>query len=109
MLNGTEQGRTLQYTILASEHSGGDFVLWLRYLSKWVNPSGHVFSQKEIDQIMSEKRITAFQKAILSEAITPGTPTNAYVSRLRAPRGQAERLELERRLRSGEHVYETQL
>ena len=109
MVNGTEQNGTVQYTILASEHAGGDFVLWLRYLSKWVNPSGHVFSQKEIGQIMSEKRITAFQKAIFSEAITPGMPTNAYVIKLRAPRGQAEILEMERRLRSGEQVYEAQL
>ena len=109
MADGAEQKGALQYTLLASEHAGGDFVLWLRYLSKWVDPSGHVFSQTDIEQIMSEKRITAFQKMILSEAITPGTPTNVYVSKLRAPRGQAEILEKERRLRSGEQVYEAQL
>lgn len=97
--------QTVRYTILASEHSGGDFVLWLRYLSKWVNPSGHLFSAKDIVQIMQEKRITPFQKMILSEAITPGTPTNAYVVNLRTPRDEAEILETERRLLGGEQVY----
>ena len=97
--------QTVRYTILASEHSGGDFVLWLRYLSKWVNPSGHIFSAGDIAQIMGEKRITLFQKAILTEAITPGTPTNEFVVKLRAPRDKAEILEMERRLRSGEEVY----
>ena len=99
------QSQTVRYTILASGHSGGDFVLWLRYLSKWVNPSGHIFSAGDIAQIMREKRITQFQKAILSEAITPGTPTNAYVVKLRMPRDKAEILEIERRLRSGEEVF----
>ncbi|MCL2494474.1 MAG: hypothetical protein FWE98_02310 [Oscillospiraceae bacterium] len=99
------RSQTVRYTILASEHAGGDFVLWLRYLSKWVNPSGHIFSEKDIARIMQEKRITPFQKTILSEAITPGTPTNAYVVKLRTPRGKAEILEIERRLRDGEQVY----
>jgi len=101
------RNQTIQYTILASEHAGGDFVLWLRYLSKWVNSTGHIFSQKDIARIMREKKITPFQKMIFSEAITPGTPTNNYVVKQRLPRDKARILEIERRLRSGEDVYGT--
>jgi len=105
MARDSERSPTVRYTVLASKHAGGDFVLWLRYLSKWVGPSGHIFSKRDMAQIMEEKRITEFQKAILDEAITPGTPTNEYVVRLRQPRDRAEILEMERRLRSGEQIY----
>ena len=97
--------KQLSYLIHASEHSGGDFVLWLRYLSKWVNKSGHIFSAEDLAQIMKENKITSFQKAILSEAITPGTPTHEYVVKLRTPCDKAEIREIERRLLSGEDVY----
>jgi len=96
--------QTVRYTILASEHSGADLVLWLRYLSKWVNPSGHIFSKRDLNQIMKEKRISYFQKELLSRAITPGTPTNAYVVKMRQPIDNSEILEIIRRFRAGEEV-----
>jgi len=85
MPSNVEHGQTLRYTILASEHSGNDFVLWLRYLSKWVNPSGHIFSEQDIAQIMKEKRISPAHKVILREALKLGTPTNDYVVKMRQP------------------------
>jgi len=93
--------QAVRYTILASEHSGDDFVLWLRYLRKWVDESGHVFSAKDIAQIMKEKRISPLQKVMLSEAVTPGTPTNQYVIRLN---GKVDNAEIRRRLLSGEEI-----
>ena len=94
--------QTVRYTIRASEHSGGDFVLWLRYLSKWVNPSGHIFSAGDIAQIMKEKRISPLQKVVLSRAITPGTPTNAYVIKMRQPYDNSKILEMIERSRANE-------
>jgi len=101
-----ERNQALQYIILASEHAGSDFVLWLRYLSKWVDRSGHIFSSSDIAQIANEKKISPFQKTILLEAITPGTPTNEYIIKLREPRDKAEILAIERRLRNGEQFYQ---
>jgi len=96
--------RTPRHVTIASEHSGGDFALWLRYISKWVGPAGHEFSDSEVSQIMSDPSITPFQKAIFSQAITPGTPTNDYVIKLRQPQHTRVQ-EIERRLLAGEQVY----
>ena len=91
----------MRYIVRASEHSGTDLVLWLRYLSKWVDPSGTIFSERDIAQIMNEKRITSFQKVILSRAITPGTPTNEYVVKMRQPYDNSKILEMIERLKAG--------
>jgi len=93
--------QTVRYTIRASEHSGVDLVLWLRYLSKWVDPSGNIFSERDIAQIMKEKRITPFQKVILSRAIIPGTPTNEFVVKMRQPYDNSKILEMIERLKAG--------
>ena len=78
-----ERDQTVRYTILASEHSGDDLVLW--YLSKWVDPSGHIFSDRDIAHIHREKRISPLQKVMFSESITPGIPTNKHVIKMRQP------------------------
>jgi hypothetical protein len=77
---------------------------WLRYISKWVSSTGHVFSASEVEQIMNDSIITSFQKAIFLQAIAPDTPTNEYVVNLRRPQ-QAKVQEIERRLRNGEKLY----
>ena len=77
-----ERERVLRYTIAASEHSGGDLVLWLRYLGKWVDQSGHIFTKRDLIRIMKEKRIEPIHRVMLSEAIIHNTPTNRYVIRL---------------------------
>jgi len=93
--------QAVRYTILASEHSGEDFVLWLRYLRKWVNETGHIFSANDLAQIMKEKKIPPLQKVMLAEAITPGTPTNQYVIRLNR---KVDYTEITRRLLDGEEI-----
>ena len=102
MDRGLERSQTVRYTILASEHSGVDLVLWLRYLSKWVNPSGHIFSEQDIDQIMKEKRIRPAHKVIFTEALKSGTPTNRYVVRMRQPYDNSEILNMIERFRANE-------
>ena len=77
--------QVLRYMILASEHVGDDFVLWLRYLRKWVSKSGHIFSEQDAAAIMKENRIRPMHRVIFSEAITPGTATNQYVIWLNEP------------------------
>ena len=100
--SGTSQSQTVRYTIRASEHSGGDLVLWLRYLSKWVNPSGHIFSERDLAQIMRERRIRPAHKVIFTEALKPGTPTNEYVVKMRQPYDNSEVLKMIERFRANE-------
>ena len=88
-----EYNQAVQYAIFASEHSGDDFALWLRYLRKWVNKSGHIFSVQDVAEIMGEERIRPVHRTIFSEAITPGTPTNQYVTWLNEPVDTSEILE----------------
>lgn len=80
-----EQPQALRYALLASAHAGEDFVLWLRYLCKWVTPTGHIFTQEEAAAIMAEERIRPLHRTMFAEAITPGTPTNQYVIWLNSP------------------------
>ena len=102
MPSNAERDQALRYTILASEHSGGDLVLWLRYLSKWVNPSGHIFSEHDLAQIMKERRIRPAHKVIFAEALKPGTPTNEYVIKMRQPYDNSEVLKTIERFRANE-------
>jgi len=104
MNNSIKHEARVRYTVLASEHSGDDLVLWLRYLSKWVNPSGHIFSDKDIEQIRREKKITPLQKIMLSEAITPGTPTNKHVVKMRQPIDVSDIQEMMERLAQNERT-----
>ena len=96
------QSQTVSYIVRASEHAGNDLVLWLRYLSKWVNPSGHIFSDRDIAQIQGEEQISSMKKTVLAEAIKPGTPTNTYVIKLRQPYDNSKILEMIERLKAGE-------
>ena len=97
-----ERSQTVRYTILASEHAGVDLVLWLRYLSKWITPSGHIFSERDLAQIMKEKRIRQAHKVIFAEALKAGTPTNAYVIKMRQPYDNSEILKTIERFRANE-------
>jgi len=90
--------RVVQAVIRASEHSGDDFVLWLRYLRKWVSITGHIFSEQEVVLILNEDRIRKFHRMMFSEAITPGTPTNRYVIWLNQPMDASAILERIRRI-----------
>jgi len=73
------------YVQRAAEHAGGDFLLWLRYISKWVNPSGHIFTLEEVQAILHDEQLTLFQRTIFEQAITSGTATNRYAVKLRQP------------------------
>jgi len=100
-----EYSQAVRYAIFAANHSGADSGLWLRYLEKWVTPSGNIFSARDIADIRGARELTQLQKVMLIEAVTPGTPTNRYIAKQRVPRSQEEMRERERRLISGEETY----
>ena len=102
--SGMTHSQTVRYTILASEHSGDDLVLWLRYLCKWVNPTGNIFSKSDIARIMKEKRINPLQKVMLSEAITPGTYTNRQVIQMNQPADLSEISEMIKEFQRNENA-----
>jgi len=74
-----------RYVQRAAEHAGGDFVLWLRYISKWVNPDGHIFTPEEVQAILHDEQLTLFQRTVFEQAIMLGTATNRYAVKLRQP------------------------
>jgi|GEM_PF-2269744 len=73
------------YVRTAAVHAGGDFVLWLRYISKWVRPDGYDFTPEEMQAILHDEQLTLFQRAVFEQAFTPGTATNVYAVKLRQP------------------------
>ena len=67
---------------IAAPHSRGSAKHWFRYLRKYIDKCGVLFSEKEIEELYNNKALTPFQRVSIKAAFDEGSPTRQHVINL---------------------------
>jgi len=70
----------LEYmTVVAAPHSKRNARLWFRYLRKYIDNCGTVFSKQDVDDLCKNESLTPFQRVSLKAAFKEDSPTRQYI------------------------------
>jgi len=64
---------------VAAPHSRGSAKHWFRYLRKYIDKCGVLFSEKDIEELYRNEVLTPFQRVSLRAAFCEGSPTQQHV------------------------------
>lgn len=73
------------YMINAAEQSRFNASHWFRYLRKVIFDDRSYLTDKTVEELLTSKKLTDFQKVSLKYAIQEHTPTHDYVISLNQP------------------------
>jgi len=76
----------IDYMVMAASHSKGNAEHWFRYLSKFVEKRGVLFSDTEIEKLCRNEALTPFQRVSIKAAFTEGSATWRHINSLNQPR-----------------------
>jgi len=82
------------YMVMAAQHSKGSAQHWFRYLRKYIDKCGTVFSKKDVEDLSNNESLTPFQRVSLKAAFEDGSPTRQYVLSLNGKADQNKILQL---------------
>ena len=75
----------IEYMVMAAQHSKGNAKHWFRYLRKYVDKCGVLFTEEDINTLCNSHELTPFQRVSVKATFTEGSPTRQYVTRLNEP------------------------
>jgi len=75
----------VDYMVIAAQHSRGNARHWFRYLRKYVDKCGILFTTDDIEALYNNEALTAFQRVSLKAAFKEGSPTRQHVINLNNP------------------------
>jgi len=67
------------YIVMAARHSKGSARHWFRYLRKYIDKCGIVFSKKDLEELFNNEELTPFQRVSLKAAFEDGSPTRQHI------------------------------
>jgi len=67
------------YIVMAAQHSKGSARHWFRYLRKYIDKCGTVFSKKDIEDLFNNESLTPFQRVSIKAAFEDGSPTRQHI------------------------------
>ena len=76
----------IDYMVMASQHSKGNAGHWFRYLRKYIDKYGSLFSDEEIMRLFYHPALTPFQRVSLKAAFIEDSPTRQYIQNLNRKR-----------------------
>jgi len=81
----------VDYMIEVAQHSKDSAAHWFRYLRKYVDKCGTIFTMDDVEALCNNDALTPFQKVSARAAFREGSPTKAHISGLNKP-GQRDSL-----------------
>ena len=69
----------VDYMVKAALHSRGSAEHWFRYLRKYIDKCGTVFTTADIDNLYGREELTMFQRISLKAAFTEGSHTRKHI------------------------------
>ena len=72
----------VSYMIMAAQHSKGSAAHWFRYLRKYVEKCGIVFSMDDVAALYSNEALSPFQRVTLKAAFEYDSPTRQHIESL---------------------------
>ena len=67
------------YMEKAAQHSKGSCAHWFRYLRKYIDKCGTLFSIEDVKALSNNEKLSPFQKVSLNAAFQEGSPTRNYI------------------------------
>ena len=67
------------YIVVAARRSKNDAQLWFRYLRKYIDKCGTLFTKQDVENLYHNEALTPFQRVSLRAAFEPGTQTRQHV------------------------------
>ena len=64
---------------MAAQHSKGSTQHWFRYICKYINKCGTVFTPADVDTLCASDTLTLFQRISLKAAFSENTPTRKHI------------------------------
>ena len=68
-----------EYIEMAAQHSKGSARHWFRYLRKYIDKCGTVFTKKDIEDLFNNESLTPFQRVSIKAAFEDGSPTRQHI------------------------------
>ena len=68
-----------EYMIMAAQHSRKSASLWFRYLRKYIDQCGSLFSIQDVENLYRNDALTPFQRVSLKAAFQDESPTRQYI------------------------------
>jgi hypothetical protein len=63
----------------AAQHSKGNCAQWFRYLRKYIDKCGTLFSIEAVKNLYNNEKLSPFQRVSLNAAFQEGSPTRNYI------------------------------
>ena len=67
------------YMVKAAKHSKNNARHWFRYLRKYIDKCGVLFSQEQVDELYNNEDLTPFQRVSIRAAFEDGTQTRQHI------------------------------
>jgi len=65
--------------VMASQHSKNSAAHWFRYLRKYIDKCGKLFSKQEVEALYRNEALTPFQRISIKAAFEEGSPTRQHI------------------------------
>jgi len=75
----------INYMMIAAEHSKGNAQHWFRYIRKYIDKCGEVFTMDDVNALYKCEILSPFQRISLRAAFTEGSPTRQHIISLNQP------------------------
>ena len=72
----------VSYMIMAAQHSKGNAAHWFRYLRKYIEKCGTVFTMDDVESLYSNEALSPFQRVTIKAAFEDGSPTRQHIVNL---------------------------
>ena len=68
-----------EYMVFAAKHSRYNSRHWFRYLRKYIDKCGVLFSKEEVDKLYANENLTPFQRVSIKAAFEDGSQTRQHI------------------------------
>ena len=75
----------VDYMTMAARHSKGNAKHWFRYLSKYIDKCGDVFTHADIDALCKSEALSLFQRVTLKIAFEDDSLTRQHILAMNQP------------------------
>ena len=67
------------YIVMAAQHSKNNTQLWFRYLRKYIDKCGTLFSKQDVENLYHNDALTPFQRVSIRAAFEPDSQTRQHI------------------------------
>ena len=67
------------YIVFAAKHSKNNARHWFRYLRKYIDKCGVIFTKEQVNELYANENLTPFQRVSIKAAFEDGSQTRQHI------------------------------